>query len=193
MRRKHLRIWQVSPVFAAGSVADVGGWRVCGLPSADVRRVVADCAARRMQTATMRFTDSPRCRRRARSPMSAVDSRRTDTLDGRRTDTLDGRRAGGRMYGVGSSDSDRLCGCGYLRCRRARPTPTGGCTARARPTPTDSADAVVCVVDGLVCGVVRPSASPPTGGGGGCAKIAIPWYPMRSGARNFFTKGGFAT
>lgn len=27
-------------------------------------------------------------------------------------------------------------------------------------------------------------------GRGGCAKIAVPWYPMRSVARNFFAKGG---
>lgn len=57
---KHLRIWQLPTFFGAGKTADVGGWRLCGLPSADVRRVlrvawtrrirgrvVADCAARR--------------------------------------------------------------------------------------------------------------------------------------------------
>lgn len=42
-----------------------------------------------------------------------------------------------------------------------------------------------------VCGRVRPPrALVRQGGGGGCAKIAVPWYPMRSVSLNFFAKGG---
>lgn len=54
------------------------------------------------------------------------------------------------MYGAGSSDSD------------GRIHVVGAC-----PTPTGSVGAVVCVADRLACGVVHPSASPPTGGRGG--------------------------
>ena len=65
----------------------------------------------------------------------------------------------GRQACGRSGDSDGLGGYGRLGCGRR------------------------------VCGRVRPPrALVRQGGGGGCAKIAVPWYPMRSVARNFFCK-----
>ena len=141
MCRKHLRIWQVSTFFGADKPADVGGWRVCGLPSVDVRRVLrivrlGGCGRLRCDLQTRRVV---------------------------------GGGLAGASYGGQSASSSQIRRRWTVgvRTRWTAGVRVVGCTAWVRPTPTGSVDAVVCVVDGLVCGVVRPSASPPTGGRGG--------------------------
>ena len=73
----------------------------------------------------------------------------------------------GRQAWVRSGDSDGLGGYGRLAA--------GGASAGAFGRRARSAAA----------------RARPAGGGGGCAKIATSWYPMRSVARIFFAKGGF--
>lgn len=159
MRRKHLRIWQLPTFFGRGQARRCRRMESLRIAKRGCTTGIAGC----VDSADADGYDAI-CRLGALSASASSRARRT--VDGRLRvrgyvgggqSASAGRLADGRIYGVGSSDSDgRMYGVG------ASDSDAGGCL-----TPTGSVDTVICVAGGLVCGVVRPSASPPTGGRGG--------------------------